>query len=96
MTQNNKNIFHILLFFAMIGWGATWVNAKILSEYINEFEMVFLRIGITALTMIPIILVLKKSFKIDIKTFLLVCVSALVMIFYMKYYFLTLLFNVRK
>ena len=72
----------------MIGWGATWVNAKILSEYINEFEMVFLRIGITALTMIPIILVLKKSFKIDIKTFLLVCVSALVMIFYMKYYFL--------
>ena len=88
MTQNNKNIFHILLFFAMIGWGATWVNAKILSEYINEFEMVFLRIGITALTMIPIILVLKKSFKIDIKTFLLVCVSALVMIFYMKYYFL--------
>ena len=88
MTQNNKNIFHILLFFAMIGWGATWVNAKILSEYINEFEMVFLRIGITALTMIPIILVLKKSFKIDLKTFLLVCVSAIVMIFYMKYYFL--------
>ncbi|PHR72396.1 MAG: EamA family transporter [Arcobacter sp.] len=88
MTQNNKNIFHILLFFAMIGWGATWVNAKILSEYINEFEMVFLRIGITALTMIPIILFLKKSFKIDLKTFLLVCVSALVMIFYMKYYFL--------
>ena len=88
MTQNNKNIFHILLFFAMIGWGATWVNAKILSEYINEFEMVFLRIGITALTMIPIILFLKKSFKIDLKTFLLVCVSAIVMIFYMKYYFL--------
>jgi len=88
MTQNNKNIFYILLFFAMIAWGATWVNAKILSEYINEFEMIFLRIGITALTMIPIILVLKKSFKIDFKTFLLVCVSALVMIFYMKYYFL--------
>jgi len=76
------------MFFAMIGWGATWVNAKVLSAYINEFEMVFLRFGITALTMVPIILVLKKSFKIDFKTFLLLILSSLVMIFYMKYYFL--------
>lgn len=88
MTEQNKNIFYIALFFAMIGWGASWVNAKALTYYINEFDMVFIRYSITALTMIPIILVLKKSFKIDLKTLFLVLLTSIVLIIYMKYYFL--------
>lgn len=88
MTEQNKNIFYIALFFAMIGWGASWVNAKALTYYINEFDMVFIRYSITALTMIPIILVLKKSFKIDLKTLFLVLLTSIVLIVYMKYYFL--------
>jgi len=88
MEQANKNIFYILMFFAMIGWGASWVNAKILSLYINEFEMVFFRFLITAITMVPIILFLKKSFKINIKDFILVIVTSIVFIAYMKYFFL--------
>jgi len=88
MEQANKNIFYILMFFAMIGWGASWVNVKILSLYINEFEMVFFRFLITAITMVPIILFLKKSFKITIKDFILVIVTSIVFIAYMKYFFL--------
>lgn len=88
MTEQNKNIFYIALFFAMIGWGASWVNAKALTYYINEFDMIFIRYSITALTMIPIILVLKKSFKIDLKTLFLVLLTSIVLIVYMKYYFL--------
>ena len=88
MEQTNKNIFYILMFFAMIGWGASWVNVKILSFYINEFEMVFFRFFITAVTMIPIIIYLKKSFKIDIKTFALVLLTSIAFIAYMKYFFL--------
>lgn len=72
----------------MIGWGASWVNVKILSEYINEFEMVFIRFSFTAITMIPIILVLKKSFYIDKKTFMLVLLTSVTFIAYMKYFFL--------
>ena len=36
MTTTNKNFFYVLLFFAMFGWGASWVNVKILSNYIND------------------------------------------------------------
>lgn len=88
MTESNKNIFYFLLFLAMVGWGASWVNVKVLSSYINEFETMFLRFFITAITMIPIILVLKKSFKIDLKSLLLVIITAIVFISYMKYFFL--------
>ena len=88
MTSANKNLFYILLFFAMIGWGGSWVNAKILSDYINEFEMIFIRFGLTGLTMIPIIIYLKKSFYIDAKTLGLVTLASIVFLAYMKYYFL--------
>lgn len=88
MTETNKNIFYILLFFAMFGWGASWINVKILSYYINEYDMVFFRFTITALTMIPIILILKKSFKIDFKSLSLAILTSIVFIAYMKYFFL--------
>lgn len=87
-TFSNKNFFYILLFFAMFGWGASWINVKILSAYINEYEMVFFRFSLTAITMIPIILFLKKSFKISIKNLILVFVTAIIFIAYMKYFFL--------
>ena len=88
MQEKEKNLLHILLFFAMIGWGASWVNAKVLSHYINAYDMIFFRFFITAVGMIPIILYFKESFKIDIKSFLVATFGALVFILYMKYYFL--------
>lgn len=87
MNQQSKNIFYILLAFAMLGWGASWVNVKILSFYINEYEMMFLRFFFTALTMIPIMIVLRKSFKIDWKTFGLCLLTSIVFILYLKYFF---------
>ena len=86
MTQ--KNIFFFLLFFAMVAWGGSWVNVKILGHYVSAFEMIFLRFGITAITMVPIIVWLKHSFKIDLKSFGLVVLAALALIFYNKYYYL--------
>lgn len=88
MTTTNKNIFHLLLFLAMIGWGASWVNIKVLSDYLNEFETMFLRFFITAITMLPIIIVWKKSFKIDIKSFFWILITSITLIGYMKYFYL--------
>ena len=87
MTQN-KTVFYILLIIAMLGWGASWVNVKVLGEYVNEYEMIFLRFGLTALSFIPILLYMKKSFKIDKKTALLVLLAAISNTAYMKYFFL--------
>jgi len=88
MDEKSKNIFYILLFFAMFGWGLSWVSVKVLSQYINEFEMVFFRFGMTILTMIPIMFYLKKSFRIDLKSLSLVALTSVVMLAYMKYFFL--------
>ncbi|RXJ96497.1 EamA family transporter [Malaciobacter molluscorum] len=88
MLKINKNIFYILLFLSMFAWGASWVNVKVLSEYINEFQTMFFRFFITALTMVPIIIILKKSFKIDFKTFCLVVITSIALILYMKYFYL--------
>lgn len=88
MKESNRNIFYFLLFLAMIGWGASWVNIKILSNYLNEFETMFFRFFITAVTMIPIIIVLKKSFKISLKNLILVTLTSLTLIAYMKYFYL--------
>lgn len=86
--MTNKNVFFFLLFLAMVAWGGSWVNVKILGHYISAFEMILVRFSITAITMVPIIIWLKHSFKIDLKSFGLVVLAALALIFYNKYYYL--------
>lgn len=84
----NKNLFFFLLFLSMVAWGASWINVKIICNYIDVYEMIFMRYFISAVAMIPIIIMLKQSFKIDFKSFLLVVLSSLVLIVYMNFYYL--------
>ena len=88
MTDKSKNIFYALMFLAMAGWGASWVSAKVLSAYINEYELVFFRNVFTIITLLPVLLYSKKSFRINLKSFILVVIASIVMIAYMKCYFL--------
>jgi len=76
------------MFLAMAGWGASWVNAKVLSNYINEYELILFRNIFTLLTLAPVLLFTKKYFKINLRSFLLAVVASVVMIAYLKYYFL--------
>ena len=66
----NKNLFHILMVFSMIFWGASWISTKVLTNYVNEYELVFLRMGICFISMFPLIYFFKLSFKIDLKSFI--------------------------
>ena len=75
----SKNLFYILMVFAMIFWGASWISTKVLTNYINEYELVFLRMGICFITLFPIIYFFKFSFKLDIKSFFLVLIASLVL-----------------
>lgn len=72
----------------MVAWGGSWVNVKIIGHYINAYEMIFLRFSITALSMVPIIMWLKHSFKIDLKSFGLVVLVSIALMYYNKYYYL--------
>jgi drug/metabolite transporter (DMT)-like permease len=88
MSEKNKNIFYAFMFLAMAGWGLSWVSAKVLSAYINEYEMIFFRNIFTVITLLPVLLFTKKSFHINLKSFILVLVASVVMIAYMKCFFL--------
>ena len=81
-------MFYVLMIFSMIFWGASWVNVKVLTTYINEYETVFLRLGFSFITMIPIIKYLKLDFKIDKKSLFLAFVAALILVVYSVFFFL--------
>jgi len=72
----------------MIFWGISWVNVKVLSSYINQYEIVFLRMGISALAMVPILKFLNLSFKISYKTLFLILVASIILVLYSIYFFL--------
>ena len=93
MTQANKNIFYFMMVLAMAGWGASWVNAKVLSSYINEYEMMFLRNFFTIITLAPILVIMRKYFYTNKKSLFLAFLAAIVMIVYLKYYFLGVKFG---
>lgn len=78
----NKNIFYILIVLAMISWGTSWISTKVLTNYINAYELVFLRMGICFVTMIPIIYFLKLSFKVNLKSFILILIASLLLVLY--------------
>ena len=88
MTQTSKNIFYFIMILAMAGWGASWVNAKVLSSYINEYELIFLRNFFTIITLAPVLIITRKYFKINWQSLALSFVTAIVMIIYLKFYFL--------
>jgi drug/metabolite transporter (DMT)-like permease len=88
MSEKNKNIFYVFMFLAMAGWGLSWVSAKVLSAYMNEYEMIFFRNIFTVITLLPVLLFTKKSFYINLKSFILVLVASVAMIAYMKCFFL--------
>jgi drug/metabolite transporter (DMT)-like permease len=84
----SKNIFYILMVFSMIFWGASWVNVKFLSSYINEYELVFLRMGISFISMFPILYYFKFSFKLDFKSLILILLASIVLVLYSLVFFL--------
>jgi len=88
MAQTNNKVLYIFLFIAMLSWGASSVNMKILSSYVNEYEMMLFRYFFTAVTLIPVMIFLRKSFRIDLKTFTFILISSILFIAYTKYFYL--------
>ena len=72
---------------AMTSWGSSWVSAKILSDYITAQELIFYRYFITILTLLPILIYLKKSLKIDFKTLGLALVASIFLVIYSVFFF---------
>ncbi len=88
INKNKYNKFYIMMILAMAGLGASWVNAKVLSSYINEYELIFFRNIFTLLSLIPILIFTQKHFFINKKSLFLAFLASVIMIAYIKCYFL--------
>ena len=84
----SKPLFYFFIVLAMIFWGASWVNVKFLASYVNEYELIFLRMGISFILMFPIIIIFRYSFKIDLKTLTLILFAAMSLVLYSICFFL--------
>lgn len=73
--------------FAMTAWGASWVNAKVLSDYITAQELIFYRYFVTTITLFPLLIILRKSLKIDLKTLLLALLASIFLVVYSIFFF---------
>ena len=80
--KRDRVIFYLLMFFAMMGWGASWVHVKYLSEYMQIHEIIFYRYLITAVSMIPVLFFMKIPFKISMKEILYITIASVIMIVY--------------
>jgi drug/metabolite transporter (DMT)-like permease len=84
----SEKLLHILMVLAMVAWGETWISAKVLSHYISSAEAIFFRFFFTTLGLLPILLLNKEQFKISMKNFIIVAVSALLLALYNGAFFL--------
>ncbi len=71
----------------MLSWGLAWINAKVLSYYLDSFSLIFWRFLIASISLFFVAKALKLSLKIDIKTLLLSFLAALLMLLYNYFFF---------
>jgi len=77
-----KKLFYPLIIISMIFWGASWISFKVLTNYINAYETVFLRMGICFLSMFPFIFIFKFKYKLNLKHLILVLFASLFLVLY--------------
>ncbi len=82
MSKQNNTIFYFLMFIAMIGWGAAWVHVKYLSEHMSVNEIIFYRYLFTTVSMVPILVWMKKSFAVTPTVLMVITVAAAILTVY--------------
>ncbi len=82
MTSRKNTLFYFLMFIAMIGWGAAWVHVKYLSAHMSVNEIIFYRYLLATVSMVPILVWLGRSFRIDRVTLAVTFVAAALLTLY--------------
>jgi len=82
-----KELLLILMFISMTFWGLAWINAKILSNYLDTYNLIFWRFLFATISLVPVIILLKQSFKITFYNLCLAFFSAILLIIYNYFFF---------
>jgi len=83
----SNGLLYFLLVLGMICWGESWVSAKLLTGLATPEALVFWRFFITWLTFIPVMILMKQPFKINIKGLATAVITALLMVLYNEMFF---------
>lgn len=65
--SSNKRLLQLGMLISMAIWGISWTSAKVLSSYGSPLSIAFIRFWMVVITMLPILLISKASFKVDKK-----------------------------
>jgi drug/metabolite transporter (DMT)-like permease len=74
----------------MIIWGVSWASAKMITNYTNFEVILFWRLIVTFVSLVPVLWITKDSFRITKKALPYVVSGGLVMLFYNALFFLGL------
>ena len=87
ILNKEEKKFTLLMIFAMITWGYSWVGAKILGPYGHVTVKIFLRFFLAALALIPILVNYHATFKINKKGLLFILWNSISLCSYNYFYF---------
>ncbi len=88
MFNHSKNFkLYVLLFIAMLTWGLSWTNGKILGNYENVNLIIFWRFLIASIFLYPILKYTKCPIKPNICSVPFIVINAIFIIFYNIFYF---------
>jgi drug/metabolite transporter (DMT)-like permease len=87
MKNIPTKLLYVLMLSAMIVWGLSWTNGKILGTYADPQILMFWRFFISALVLLPVTIIFKNSLKIPRKSYLYLLAGAFFLALYNIFYF---------
>ena len=87
MLSRKDLTLNILMVLAMLSWGLSWTNAKLVGQYGDAPLIMVWRFLLATISIAPILLFAKISFFIEKKNLLLIFLNSLFMVSYNYFYF---------
>ena len=87
MTPRKDLTLNFLMILAMLSWGLSWTNAKIVGQYCEAPLIMVWRFFLAAISIAPILRISNISFKINKRDFGLILINSLFMVSYNFFYF---------
>ncbi|MEC7935813.1 MAG: DMT family transporter [Candidatus Neomarinimicrobiota bacterium] len=88
MTKHSNTLLYVLLIMTMATWGLSWTNGKILSEYCSSSILAFWRFFLSSIFMIPVLLVTRKSIKVNAEGIKYIIIGSILIFSYNIFFFM--------
>lgn len=89
----SNGILYVLLILGMVSWGESWISAKLLTGHAAPEVLVFWRFLFTWVSFVPVMLLMKQTFRINFKGLLTAFLTALLLVIYNEMFFTGLIYG---